>query len=130
MKSQAITTLCALLIALLLAPAAQAQQPQLPRIPADLARFYKGLAAAVDAGRRASTLARALYDQGLSDYLPVLDAERSLTDLEDRLTASETGVVTRLVALYTALGGGWQVFEGESVATAEGHEWKERSLTE
>ena len=49
MKSQAITTLCALLIALLLAPAAQAQQPELPRIKADLARFYKGLAAAVDA---------------------------------------------------------------------------------
>ena len=71
----------------------------------------RALAEAVDAGRRASTLARALYDQGLSDYLPVLDAERSLTDLEDRLTASETGVVTRLVALYAALGGGWQVFE-------------------
>lgn len=49
MKSRALTTLCALALTLLMMPAAQAQQPELPRINAELARFYRGLAAAIDA---------------------------------------------------------------------------------
>lgn len=66
------------------------------------------LAAAVERSRHAAVLARDLYDHGLTDFLDVLDAERALTDREDRLAAAETAVATRAVALYKALGGGWK----------------------
>lgn len=66
------------------------------------------LAAATKASSRSVELAKILYDKGLDDFLTVLDAERTLTELEDRLVQSETGAVVRLIALYKALGGGWQ----------------------
>jgi len=62
---------------------------------------------AVKAARLQLRQARALYDRGLRDFLTVLDAERTLSDLEDRLAARETAVRIRLVTLYKALGGGW-----------------------
>ena len=68
------------------------------------------LTEAAQASGRATELARILYDKGLEDYLTVLDAERNLTEVEDRLAQSETGVVLRLVGLYAALGGGWEEF--------------------
>ncbi len=52
-----------------------------------------------------------LYSRGLSDYLVVLDAQRTLNDVEDRLAVSETAVATGLVRIYKALGGGWEEFE-------------------
>ena len=74
------------------------------------------LAESARASARATELARVLYDIGLSEYLDVLDAERTLLEVEDRLAASETEVVTRLIALYKALGGGWREFEPAVVA--------------
>ena len=71
----------------------------------------RGLAEAAAAGRRAVELAEVLYSRGLSDYLVVLDAQRTLNDVEDRLAVSETAVATGLVRIYKALGGGWEVFE-------------------
>jgi multidrug efflux system outer membrane protein len=38
----------------------------------------------------------------------VLVAERALLESESRLVESETAVSTSLVALYVALGGGWE----------------------
>jgi outer membrane protein TolC len=57
----------------------------------------------------AADLARALYGQGLADFLTVLEAERSLYQQEDALARSERTVTTNLIALYKALGGGWEV---------------------
>jgi multidrug efflux system outer membrane protein len=37
----------------------------------------------------------------------VLDAQRQQLAIEDDLVQSDTAVVTNLVALYKALGGGW-----------------------
>ena len=71
----------------------------------------RSLAAAAAASRRAVELAEVLYSRGLSDYLVVLDAQRTLNDVEDRLAVSETAVATGLVRIYKALGGGWEVFE-------------------
>jgi NodT family efflux transporter outer membrane factor (OMF) lipoprotein len=53
-------------------------------------------------------LARAQYTEGLSDFQAVLVSERALAELEDELASSEAGVATHLVALYKALGGGWE----------------------
>lgn len=68
----------------------------------------RALVASVGANRRAVDLARSLYDEGLTDALDVLDAERRLRETEDALVVSETRVTTGLVALYEALGGGWE----------------------
>jgi NodT family efflux transporter outer membrane factor (OMF) lipoprotein len=66
---------------------------------------------AVESSTRAVKLASVLYEKGLSDFLTVLDAERTLRDVEDKLAASETAVSVNLIRLYKALGGGWEVFE-------------------
>ena len=66
------------------------------------------LIAAVEASRQATMLASELYTRGLTDFLSVLDAQRQQLAGEDDLAQSDTTVVTNLVALYKALGGGWE----------------------
>ncbi|CAE6807377.1 efflux transporter outer membrane subunit [Paraburkholderia haematera] len=66
------------------------------------------LAAEVAADREAVTIATRLYRQGLNDFLSVLDAERSLYAADDKLAQSDRDMALALVALYKALGGGWQ----------------------
>ncbi|PYT16735.1 MAG: NodT protein [Acidobacteria bacterium] len=66
------------------------------------------LVAAVNASRQATMLANELYTRGLSDFLSVLDAQRQQLAAEDDLAQSDTAVITNLVALYKALGGGWE----------------------
>lgn len=68
------------------------------------------LASAVESNLSSVTLSRELYTQGLTDFLNVLDAERSLYVSQNQLVVSEQTVVTNLIALYKALGGGWEVF--------------------
>jgi NodT family efflux transporter outer membrane factor (OMF) lipoprotein len=58
--------------------------------------------------RRALNIARSRYQQGVADFLQVLDAERNLLTIQQALATSTTTVSTNLVALYKALGGGWQ----------------------
>lgn len=68
----------------------------------------QSLADAVQANRRAVELANELYTKGLTDFLTVLEAQRSLLLTEDQLVQSERAVSTDLVLLYKALGGGWE----------------------
>ncbi|TAJ02573.1 MAG: efflux transporter outer membrane subunit [Planctomycetota bacterium] len=63
---------------------------------------------AVEAQARAVELAGQLYDAGLSDYLAVLDAQRTLHDLQDQLVQARTQETVQVVAACKALGGGWQ----------------------
>jgi multidrug efflux system outer membrane protein len=62
---------------------------------------------AVAANRKAVDLAMQLYTQGQTDFLNVLEAQRALYASEDSLVQSTGTVSTDLVALYKALGGGW-----------------------
>lgn len=66
------------------------------------------LSNAVAANRRAVDLANQLYDRGLVDFLNVLQAQQSLFASEDQLVQSDAAVSANLVALYKALGGGWE----------------------
>ncbi len=66
------------------------------------------LAQAVAANRTALTLAEQRYRDGLSDFLDVLNAERSLLAAQQQQADSTATVSTNLVALYKALGGGWE----------------------
>lgn len=63
------------------------------------------LVAAANASERAAGLARLRFDEGASDFLQVLDAERTMLEAQDRLAAGRTAATTSLVALYRALGG-------------------------
>jgi outer membrane protein TolC len=58
--------------------------------------------------RRAVELAQTEYTEGLSDFSAVLDSQRALAVLEDELAGSDAAIATNLVALYKALGGGWE----------------------
>jgi NodT family efflux transporter outer membrane factor (OMF) lipoprotein len=66
------------------------------------------LQASAQASQQATHLANELYTRGLADFLSVLDAQRQQLAIEDDLVQSDTAVVTNLVALYKALGGGWR----------------------
>jgi NodT family efflux transporter outer membrane factor (OMF) lipoprotein len=69
---------------------------------------YQSLVEAVAANRRAVEMANELYVRGLSDFLNVLDAQRSLLSSENDLAQSEATMASNLVSLYKALGGGWE----------------------
>jgi outer membrane protein, multidrug efflux system len=68
----------------------------------------KSLSEAVANNRKAVDLATQLYVAGKADFLNVLIAQRSLFATEDALTQSTRAVDTNLIALYKALGGGWE----------------------
>jgi outer membrane protein, multidrug efflux system len=69
--------------------------------------------ALLDDSRRASehaaALARLRYQEGASDFLDELDAERTQLSAEDQFAQAQTQVATALVALYKALDGGWAI---------------------
>ena len=63
------------------------------------------LEAAAKASERAAALARLRFDEGASDLLQVLDAERTMLAAQDRLAAGRTAATNGLATLYRALGG-------------------------
>jgi multidrug efflux system outer membrane protein len=69
---------------------------------------YRSLLEAVAANRRAVQMANDLYTQGLVPFLNVLDSQRTLYSSESDLAVSEASLASNLVALYKALGGGWE----------------------
>lgn len=64
----------------------------------------RGRAQAAEAAR----IARLRYQAGRDPFQIVLDAERSLANLDAELARSETQLSDNLVSLFLALGGGWQ----------------------
>jgi NodT family efflux transporter outer membrane factor (OMF) lipoprotein len=63
---------------------------------------------AVDASDRTVELVRTQYMSGLTDFLNLLDAQRTLATQQDSFAESEGQVVQNLIALNRALGGGWE----------------------
>jgi NodT family efflux transporter outer membrane factor (OMF) lipoprotein len=70
---------------------------------------YRSLENSVAAERAALKLAQDLYSNGLVDFIRVLEAQRSLYQAQDSLVQSQAGISQNLVALYKALGGGWEI---------------------
>ncbi|HKD53769.1 MAG TPA: efflux transporter outer membrane subunit [Steroidobacteraceae bacterium] len=64
---------------------------------------------AAQASETAAHIARTRYEGGLVDFLEVLDAERTQLADEDRLAQRRTDAATSLIAVYKALGGGWEM---------------------
>jgi NodT family efflux transporter outer membrane factor (OMF) lipoprotein len=60
------------------------------------------------AAARSVEIAMRQYEKGMIYYQPLLDSERALVQQQDALAESRGSVGTDLVAIYKALGGGWQ----------------------
>jgi NodT family efflux transporter outer membrane factor (OMF) lipoprotein len=68
----------------------------------------QALVEARDEARRAANVTLARQKQGTTDFLTVLDAQRTLADAESDLAASDARLAATQVDLFRALGGGWQ----------------------
>jgi len=61
----------------------------------------------VESLRQYAGIARLRYDNGYTDYLAVLDAERSLFNAELSYTQTKGTLYLSVINLYKAMGGGW-----------------------
>ncbi len=62
----------------------------------------------LDNAERATRLALATYNAGLSDFQPVLDAQGAVLSNRTAVAQSDATLLTDLARLYKALGGGWE----------------------
>ncbi len=69
------------------------------------------LSRAVDASKRALEFNSGRYQQGITDFLNVLDAARQEYALEEQYEIAQLEVVLAYIALYNALGGGWELYQ-------------------
>ncbi len=69
------------------------------------------LSVALEQSKRAVALATERYERGLTDFLNVLDAERQEFTIEDQYALAQEAVVMQYIALYKALGGGWELYD-------------------
>ncbi len=76
----------------------------------------EALVRAVDANRKSVEIAQDLYQRGLVDFLNVLQSQSSLYQSEDQLAQNDQQVATALVALFKALGGGWEILSEPTIA--------------
>jgi NodT family efflux transporter outer membrane factor (OMF) lipoprotein len=70
------------------------------------------LSQGVAAARRSVDISLVQYQDGAANYTTVLDTQRSLLVQEDQYTATRGVIAQNLVAMYRALGGGWQIRKG------------------
>jgi NodT family efflux transporter outer membrane factor (OMF) lipoprotein len=69
--------------------------------------FREAVRVEVEADRRAVVLARDVQRAGAGTFLDVLDVERRVHEAEVRLAQSDAAVAGDVVALHSALAGGW-----------------------
>lgn len=68
----------------------------------------QALTETAEQARVASNISRAQLREGRVDFLVVLDAERTLADAEAALAEADAQVAETQIAVFQALGGGWQ----------------------
>jgi outer membrane protein, multidrug efflux system len=66
------------------------------------------LRAARDESAEAARIVRLRYGVGAENFLAVLDAERTLATADGQLAASDAALTTQQIAVFKALGGGWE----------------------
>jgi NodT family efflux transporter outer membrane factor (OMF) lipoprotein len=74
---------------------------------------------AAEAAKRSADLALIQYREGATDYTTVLTAQQALLSQQDSLAAGQGNVPETLIAIYRALGGGWEIREGKSFLPTE-----------
>lgn len=73
------------------------------------------LTASVEASKLSVDIALSQYKQGIEDYNRVLNAQQFLVQQQDKLTSAQGDLARYLIALYKALGGGWELREGKQI---------------
>ncbi|HKD66398.1 MAG TPA: efflux transporter outer membrane subunit [Candidatus Binataceae bacterium] len=82
----------------------------------------------VKAATGALRIALIQYREGIADFTTVLTAEENLYTAQNNLATAEGSVPLGLIAAYRALGGGWQIREGQDfVPAATREEMAERT---
>jgi hypothetical protein len=76
----------------------------------------KHLADSVTASNRTVEITNEQYVQGAVDFTPVFLFESTLTSQQDLYASSQGDVALALIAVYRALGGGWQIRLGNGIA--------------
>jgi len=79
----------------------------------------KFLSESVKAATRSVDISMIQYREGLVDYQRVLDTQRFQTQEQDLLTEIRGSVVLNFIAMFKALGGGWQIREGRDFVPEE-----------
>jgi NodT family efflux transporter outer membrane factor (OMF) lipoprotein len=79
----------------------------------------KFLSESVEAATRSVELSMIQYREGLVDYQRVLDTQRFQSQQQDLLTEVKGSVVLNFIAMFKALGGGWQIREGRDFVSEE-----------
>ncbi|WP_254097263.1 TolC family protein [Aquimarina sp. Aq107] len=67
------------------------------------------------ASEQAAKFAKQRFEAGLDDFLDYLNAERILLLAENELAISQTLSATNLIAVYKALGGGWEIISPDEI---------------
>jgi NodT family efflux transporter outer membrane factor (OMF) lipoprotein len=66
------------------------------------------LADAVKAAQRSLDIATIQYREGLTDFQRVIDSQRTFFSQQDLLVTSRGNLTQNLIAIYKAMGGGWE----------------------
>lgn len=74
----------------------------------------RSLAECVEAAQRSVELVLAQYREGLVDFNRVFTTQAQLVTQQDQLAVARGNIATSLIAVYRALGGGWQAFDGQT----------------
>ena len=75
----------------------------------------ESLAISAAAAKHSLDLAFIQYSQGSTDFTTVLTAQQSLLASQDSLATSMGNIALNLVGVYRALGGGWEIRQGEDI---------------
>ncbi len=70
------------------------------------------------AAQNSLNLALIQYREGITDFTTVLTAQQSLLSTQDRLASARGSIAGSLVGVYRALGGGWEIREGQDFVPA------------
>ncbi len=84
------------------------------------------LSDSVKATQRSVDLALVQYRDGTADYTRVLNTQEFQVTQQDLLTATRGDVARNLIAMYKALGGGWELREGKAFVPEETREQMRR----
>ena len=71
-------------------------------------QHFAALQSAARDERKALDQTTRLYAQGLTDFLKVLDSQRTVFQIEDMLLQSKQAEGLETISFYKAIGGGWQ----------------------
>ena len=72
---------------------------------------------------RSLELAVIQYREGITDFTTVLTAQQALLNEQDRLADTLGGISSKLVEMYRALGGGWEIRQPGQLPTTLRPSW-------